>query len=237
MGRARPRKLRQYRRPHAKPIGAQDRVVPVFRENSADATMAGSPLFESSIPASARKWRRATCLSRELCHRPTARVRFPASRGLDDKKHRARDPVASSGLGRGVRGGGRGGRRSPVGRRNEDDPGVPIACAAGNRRWHRSSLVTRVYGRPALQSPIVTLTVNPCIDESAAVDRVIPDRKLRCGPARYEPGGGESTWPGRSGGSGARRSRSTRRAARRETSCRRFSRRRGFRNVRYRSPA
>ena len=38
--------------------------------------------------------------------------------------------------------------------------------------------------------PIVTLTVNPCIDESAAVDRVIPDRKLRCGPPRYEPGGG-----------------------------------------------
>jgi len=38
--------------------------------------------------------------------------------------------------------------------------------------------------------PIVTLTVNPCIDESAAVDRVIPDRKLRCGAPRYEPGGG-----------------------------------------------
>ncbi len=38
--------------------------------------------------------------------------------------------------------------------------------------------------------PIVTLTVNPCIDESTAVDRVIPDRKLRCGPPRYEPGGG-----------------------------------------------
>lgn len=43
--------------------------------------------------------------------------------------------------------------------------------------------------RPAVP-PIVTLTVNPCIDESAAVDRVIPDRKLRCGPPRYEPGGG-----------------------------------------------
>ena len=38
--------------------------------------------------------------------------------------------------------------------------------------------------------PIVTLTVNPCIDESAAVDRVIPHRKLRCGSPRYEPGGG-----------------------------------------------
>jgi 6-phosphofructokinase 2 len=39
-------------------------------------------------------------------------------------------------------------------------------------------------------SPIVTLTPNPCIDESGAVDRVVPERKLRCGAPRYEPGGG-----------------------------------------------
>ena len=38
--------------------------------------------------------------------------------------------------------------------------------------------------------PIVTLTLNPCIDESASVERLVPDRKLRCGPTRYEPGGG-----------------------------------------------
>ena len=37
---------------------------------------------------------------------------------------------------------------------------------------------------------IVTVTVNPCIDASSGVDRVVPERKLRCGPARYEPGGG-----------------------------------------------
>ena len=43
--------------------------------------------------------------------------------------------------------------------------------------------------RPAVP-PIVTLTINPCVDESAAVDQVVPDRKLRCGPPRYEPGGG-----------------------------------------------
>ncbi len=42
----------------------------------------------------------------------------------------------------------------------------------------------------AAVAPIVTVTVNPCIDESADVDRVVPDRKLRCGPPRYEPGGG-----------------------------------------------
>jgi 6-phosphofructokinase 2 len=43
--------------------------------------------------------------------------------------------------------------------------------------------------RPAVHS-IVTLTINPCIDLSAAVDHVVPDRKLRCGPPRREPGGG-----------------------------------------------
>lgn len=37
---------------------------------------------------------------------------------------------------------------------------------------------------------IVTLTFNPCVDESTSVDQVIADRKLRCGPPRYEPGGG-----------------------------------------------
>jgi 6-phosphofructokinase 2 len=37
---------------------------------------------------------------------------------------------------------------------------------------------------------IVTLTVNPCVDESTAVEHVIPERKLRCGPPRFEPGGG-----------------------------------------------
>ena len=39
-------------------------------------------------------------------------------------------------------------------------------------------------------SKIVTVTVNPTIDESAAVERVVPDQKLRCGPPSYEPGGG-----------------------------------------------
>jgi 6-phosphofructokinase 2 len=37
---------------------------------------------------------------------------------------------------------------------------------------------------------IVTLTVNPSIDESASVDQVVADRKLRCGTPHYEPGGG-----------------------------------------------
>jgi 6-phosphofructokinase 2 len=50
--------------------------------------------------------------------------------------------------------------------------------------------VTSFPAAEALSTPIVTLTVNPCVDESAAVDRVIPDRKLRCGSPRHEAGGG-----------------------------------------------
>ncbi|HEY2797054.1 MAG TPA: 1-phosphofructokinase family hexose kinase [Thermoanaerobaculia bacterium] len=44
--------------------------------------------------------------------------------------------------------------------------------------------------RPTRSRSIVTLTINPCVDESASVDRAIPDRKLRCGAPRHEPGGG-----------------------------------------------
>lgn len=37
---------------------------------------------------------------------------------------------------------------------------------------------------------IVTLTMNPALDTSADVDRVVPDHKLRCGPPRFAAGGG-----------------------------------------------
>ena len=39
-------------------------------------------------------------------------------------------------------------------------------------------------------NPIVTLTLNPCLDQITGVDRVEPDRKLRMNAPRYEPGGG-----------------------------------------------
>lgn len=39
-------------------------------------------------------------------------------------------------------------------------------------------------------SEILTVTVNPAIDVATSVDRVLPDMKLRCGPARIDPGGG-----------------------------------------------
>jgi 6-phosphofructokinase 2 len=39
-------------------------------------------------------------------------------------------------------------------------------------------------------APIVTLTMNPALDVSSSVDRVLPEHKLRCGPSRFDPGGG-----------------------------------------------
>jgi 6-phosphofructokinase 2 len=39
-------------------------------------------------------------------------------------------------------------------------------------------------------SRIVTLTVNPAVDKSSRLERVVPDRKLRCEKPRFEPGGG-----------------------------------------------
>nr|WP_255727303.1 1-phosphofructokinase family hexose kinase [Nesterenkonia sp. DZ6] len=41
-----------------------------------------------------------------------------------------------------------------------------------------------------MHSPIVTLTMNPALDVSSSVDRVRAEHKLRCGPARVDPGGG-----------------------------------------------
>lgn len=37
---------------------------------------------------------------------------------------------------------------------------------------------------------IATLTMSPTIDVNTAIDYVVPERKLRCGPPSYEPGGG-----------------------------------------------
>ncbi len=37
---------------------------------------------------------------------------------------------------------------------------------------------------------VLTITMNPAIDISTSVDRVQPTRKLRCAPARRDPGGG-----------------------------------------------
>ena len=38
--------------------------------------------------------------------------------------------------------------------------------------------------------PILTLTMNPCIDKSTSIENVVAERKLRCAPPKHEPGGG-----------------------------------------------
>lgn len=42
----------------------------------------------------------------------------------------------------------------------------------------------------ANRTRIVTLTMNPALDITTSIDRVYPTEKLRCQPARYDPGGG-----------------------------------------------
>lgn len=37
---------------------------------------------------------------------------------------------------------------------------------------------------------IITLTINPAIDVSAAIERMLPIHKLRCSLQRRDPGGG-----------------------------------------------
>lgn len=39
-------------------------------------------------------------------------------------------------------------------------------------------------------TPIITLTLNPALDVSSAVDAVMPEHKLRCDRPTFEPGGG-----------------------------------------------
>lgn len=39
-------------------------------------------------------------------------------------------------------------------------------------------------------APILTVTVNPALDVTTTVDRVVAEHKMRCGPTRLDPGGG-----------------------------------------------
>jgi len=39
-------------------------------------------------------------------------------------------------------------------------------------------------------SNILTITLNPTVDKSCAVDKIKPEKKLRCSAPKYEPGGG-----------------------------------------------
>jgi 6-phosphofructokinase 2 len=39
-------------------------------------------------------------------------------------------------------------------------------------------------------SKIITLTFNPVIDKSSSIDRIVPEKKLRCSTPKFGPGGG-----------------------------------------------
>ncbi|PWG82249.1 1-phosphofructokinase family hexose kinase, partial [Pararcticibacter amylolyticus] len=41
-----------------------------------------------------------------------------------------------------------------------------------------------------MSKSIITITLNPTVDKSSSVDRITPERKLRCEPPNFEPGGG-----------------------------------------------
>ena len=48
-----------------------------------------------------------------------------------------------------------------------------------------------LYARDvSVHAPIVTLTMNPALDVSSSTEKVVPEHKLRCGPSRFDPGGG-----------------------------------------------
>lgn len=48
-----------------------------------------------------------------------------------------------------------------------------------------------ISARPRVDpAPIVTLTINPAVDLTTSTNMVYATHKIRCGPARYDPGGG-----------------------------------------------
>ena len=50
--------------------------------------------------------------------------------------------------------------------------------------------MTAPIQRAAHEPAIVTLTMNPALDITTNTDAVVPTHKMRCGAARYDPGGG-----------------------------------------------
>src|SRR6218665_2062084 len=41
-----------------------------------------------------------------------------------------------------------------------------------------------------MKQSVLTITLNPCVDKSSVVDKIVPEKKLRCATPKYEPGGG-----------------------------------------------
>jgi hypothetical protein len=49
---------------------------------------------------------------------------------------------------------------------------------------------SEAFGVTMNKKHIVTLTINPAIDKSRSIDRVVTEHKMRCKNPVYEPGGG-----------------------------------------------
>ena len=41
-----------------------------------------------------------------------------------------------------------------------------------------------------MSNTVLTITLNPTVDKSSSVANIKPEKKLRCAPPKYEPGGG-----------------------------------------------
>jgi len=65
-----------------------------------------------------------------------------------------------------------------------------MSCIVSRDRLSGSFIPEPHADEKEVNMKIATLTMNPAIDKSSAVDQVVAEWKLRCEPPTYEPGGG-----------------------------------------------
>src|SRR6266545_2782633 len=173
---------------HAQSPGSANGVVPLLprlfppprRLAGHGADRGPKPRAPGGIERSpARGDRRRSCRSR-----PDLDLRGP----LPATARRARGGGPDTDLGRAVRGRRREGPPDRIDGWDENHRGVPIGRASSGSGRPAPPLIfkPRTYFMP----PIVTLTMNPTIDENSSVEYVFSDVKLRCRAPSLEPGGG-----------------------------------------------
>ena len=58
-------------------------------------------------------------------------------------------------------------------------------------KWQMLLFSTLAFSKPQIMAnKILTITLNPTVDKSSTVDKIKPEKKLRCTAPKYEPGGG-----------------------------------------------
>ena len=89
--------------------------------------------------------------------------------------------------------------RKPFPGGNRDEGSNPSLSAFAHRSFSVGGLPANRYklliavilsSQKLLMSKIVTLTFSPCIDKTASVPELIPEKKLRCSSPILQPGGG-----------------------------------------------